>query len=272
MEPRISSLESAKLKVARASVHLDGINELVRGAVSEADTYKITKDADGEEHVNFLIGPPRDVLVLIGEVVYQLRSALDHLAFHLVESNPTNNALREKKHWERNIHFPLILSLPTYGYPPTPYTIPVPKKIFLESIPGLTDRVYEFIESLQPYRDGPGIHNSLRILAELANIDRHRHLHVILPRVSVHHEISYSNGMTGVSTVGGLKHGAKIPIPDEIPFNAGVYENRSFSPYITFDETIGTGPDTLASENVLDVILRQIETVIIPKCEQLVTC
>jgi hypothetical protein len=46
--------------------------------------------------------------------------------------------------------------------------------------------------------------------------------------------------------------------------------DRTFSPYVTFDaETIGQGPDTLESQNVLEVILRQFKSVIIPTFAQL---
>jgi hypothetical protein len=70
--PLISGFESAKLKVARAAVHLDEINHLVREATKRTDAYEIIKDANGKDAVNFLIGPPRDVLVIVGEVIYQL--------------------------------------------------------------------------------------------------------------------------------------------------------------------------------------------------------
>jgi hypothetical protein len=162
-----------------------------------------------------------------------------------------------------------MLDIPTYGNPPVPYALPVPYKVFEKTMPCISKAAYAFIEDMQPYHTGPGTHNVLRIIAELANIDKHKHLHVILPKVAVHHEVTYSDGVRDISTVGGLKHGAQVPLPDEISDNPPVNIRRSFSAYITFDETIGAGPDTLESQNVLEVCLDQIETVIIPTFDQL---
>src|SRR5512146_625201 len=118
MQTRVSGLESAKLKVARAAVHLGEINRLIWQATADTKTHEIVKDANGEDTIDFLTGPPRDVLVVVGEVVYQLRSALDHLAFELVESNAARVGLSLAKDWERDCHFPLMLKIPTgYGVP-----------------------------------------------------------------------------------------------------------------------------------------------------------
>ena len=104
----------------------------------------------------------------------------------------------------------------------------------------------------------------LRIIAQLSNIDKHRHLHVILPRVAVHRHTAFANGSSSVSTAGGFKHGEKISLPDEISGSPAVKVEKSFSPYITFDETIGSGPATVESQNVLEVCVEQLETVIVP--------
>jgi len=116
----------------------------------------------------------------------------------------------------------------------------------------------------------PGIHNILRIIGKLANIDKHKHPYVLLPRIAVRHDIVYSGGMTGTSVLGGLNDGAEIPLAEEIPGGSPVNVKRSFTPYITFDETIGVGPDTLETEDVLKVCLEQFETVIIPTFEKLI--
>src|ERR1700759_327555 len=86
----ISGLESANLKVIRASEHLDEINRVIAEATSLAGGYEIIKDAEGRETVNFFIDPPPRVAILAGEIVYQLRSAIDHLTHDLVKLNPTN--------------------------------------------------------------------------------------------------------------------------------------------------------------------------------------
>jgi hypothetical protein len=268
LDLRVSGLESAQLKLARVAVHLHEIRYLISEATRKANTYKIIKDSNGKDTVQFLVPPPRDISVIIGEIVYQFKSALDHLAFELVQSNPAKIIL--PKNWVRDCQFPLCLNIPTHGNPPIVYDLPVPIEFFEPKLPGISKAAYAFIESVQPYNRGAGIHNVLRIVAKLANIDKHHHLHIMVPRVAVHHHVTYSNGFTGASTVGGLKHGAEVPLFTEIEGNPTVNMDRTFSPYVTFDaETIGQGPDTLESQNVLEVILRQFKSVIIPTFAQL---
>lgn len=264
----VSGIESAKLKLARIAIHLNEINQLIRALVKDRYTYEIEVDSDGKVKLKFLVGAPADIQVIVGEVVYQFKSALDHLAFQLVSSNP--GGIKLPKDWERDCQFPLCLNIPTHGNPAIPYPIPVPYEFFEKKLPGISKAAYAFIESVQPYHSGPGIHNILCIVGKLANIDKHRHLHVLLPRVAVHYDVVYSNGFMGSATTGGLKHGAEIPLFDEIDGNPTVQMNRSFTPYITFDETIGIGPDTLETENFLEVCLQQFETVIIPTFEKLI--
>jgi len=268
---RIAGIESAKLKLARVAVHLDEIRHLISESTRKTDAYEIIKDANGKETVNFLLGPPQDLFVIVGEIVYQFRSALDHLAFQLIESNQAQIALPGD--WERHCKFPLMLNVPATGNPPVPFILPVPQSVFEKTLPGMSKTAYAFIESVQPYHRGPGIHNVLRIIGQLANIDRHKHFHVMIPRLAVHSYVAYSGGITGTHTVGGLKHGAEVPLFPAFPnIQEGTAVNvyRTFSPYVTFDaETIGVGPDTLESENVLEVCLQQFESVIIPTFDKL---
>src|SRR5919109_5017966 len=103
----VSGIESAKLKMARIAVHLDEINGLIRELVKDRDTYQIVADANGKEHINFLVEPPRDVQVIVGEIIYQFKSSLDHLTFQLIQSNPSGIKLPDD--WERQCQFPLCL-------------------------------------------------------------------------------------------------------------------------------------------------------------------
>jgi hypothetical protein len=113
VESRVSGIESAKLKLARVAVHLNEIRHLISEFTKERHTCEIVKDANGKDTVNFLVGPPRDVLVIAGEIVYQFKSTLDHLAFELVQSNPGRKPLPTR--WERDCNFPLMLEVPTFG-------------------------------------------------------------------------------------------------------------------------------------------------------------
>jgi hypothetical protein len=258
----------AKLKLARIAVHLYEINGIIRDLANSDGTYEILTDANGKETLHFLVDAPADIQIVAGEIIYQFRSALDHLAFQLVKSNPTGIELPDG--WEGRCQFPLVLNIPAKGNPPVPYQLPVPREFFEDRLPGISKPAYTFIEGVQPYHSGAGIHNILRIVGKLANIDKHKHPYVLLPRIAVRNDVVYSDGMLGTSVVGGFKHGAEIPLPDEIPGESPMNVRRSFTPYITFDETIGAGPDTLGTEDILKVCLEQFEAVIIPAFEKLI--
>jgi hypothetical protein len=249
MASSIRGVASAKLKLRRIARHLDEINGIIRDLAKTKDTCEILTDSDGKETLHFLVDAPTDIQVIAGEIIYQFRSALDHLAFQLVDSNPKR--LKLPKGWERDCQFPVLLTVPSCGKPPIQYTIPVPFEFFENKLPGISKDAYAFIESVQPYHSGPGVHNILRIIGKLANIDKHRHLYVLLPRASVHYDFTLS-GFLNTSTVGGLQHGAEIPLLEETPGEPLVNKKRSFTPYITFDETIGVGPDTIETVDLFN--------------------
>lgn len=263
MPPRISGVASAKLKLARIALHLDEINTIVGNLANTQDAYETVIQSDGKEKLHFLVPPPPELQIIAGEIIYQFRSALDHLAFDLVQFGGREPG--------RKCQFPLLLDVPTCGKPPLTYPIPVPKEFFEDALPGISDAAYAFIEGIQPYHRGPGIHNILRVIGTLANIDKHRHLYVLLSRASVNFKFTYSDGMLASSTLGGLQHGAEVPwLADILDATPPMDVKRSFTPYVTFDETIGAGPDTLETENLLEVCVEQFKAIMIPAFEKLI--
>lgn len=263
-----SAISFAKLKLVRIAEHIDAINRHIETLTRSIDAYEITSDDDGKETLHFLVPPPPEVQIIAGEIVYQFKSILDQLAFALVESNPRR--IKLPKGWDRECQFPLLLSVPTCGKPPITYPIPVPKGFFENKLPGISEAAYTFIEGVQPYRTGAGVHNILRIIGRLANIDKHRHPYVLVRRAQIHHHFTCSDGFHHMSTVGGYNHGAEIPLFEGIVGEAPVDMYRTITPYITFDETVGAGPDTLDTENVLQACLQQFESGIIPAFDKFI--
>lgn len=252
----ISGLDSASVKIDRAAEHLDEVRRMI-ASLATAESYEVAKDEDGKEKIHFLIQPPAKISVLAGEVVYQLRSALDHLAFDLVKRNATGAALPPG--WENKCDFPLWLSIPLGQSPPLPYNS-------FSKLPGISRPAFEFIESVQPYRSGVGARtpNVMKLLCELSNIDRHRYLNVTLPKASEYHTLVLSQGREYSYGRGGLKDGAEV---QALPAKADdvVDVQRSFLTYVTFDEpAVGSGPDTLEVEHVLDVCLDHVKRIVLP--------
>ncbi len=76
-------LEGVKLKIERANSHIPEINRLL-DYLAASDSYEIFTEVDAAKgeirrKIRFIKQPPTEVGVVCGEVLYGLRSALDHL-------------------------------------------------------------------------------------------------------------------------------------------------------------------------------------------------
>jgi hypothetical protein len=264
----ISGLESANLKMVRAQHHIKHLDRCIR-RYARADSHKIIGDPDAEGTVDVGSQPEPTISLLIGEIVYQFRSALDHLAFALVERN-INNVIPFPKRWKRNCEFPLFLDIPNNGDPPIPYDLPVPREPFNKALPGISDAAFIFIESIQPYYR-LGTASAMKSLTQLSRIDKHHHFHVVIPKMAVHWHHKLNNGTLMTHTRGGFEHGAKVPTTENPGIEQIVDMKRSFSPYITFDETaLGAGYQTLEVQDILQFCLEQIQSVIIPAFDKFI--
>jgi hypothetical protein len=169
-------------KLRRAEEHLVHLRERVQGFV-DGNAYGVEPDYDfyaGEVVVygKALREPPiAEWGVIIGDIVHNLRSALDHLVWQLTLINgrtppaviPRGKAGRK---W-RDIAFPIKLD-PT----PTdasgnliPWSQTRPRELW-----GVGDNLAAHLESLQPFHSGQDPRNPLWVLNELWNIDKHRHV------------------------------------------------------------------------------------------------
>ena len=127
--------------------------------------YRVLKGPDGKKKLEISEPPPIKLSIILGEMVYQFRSALDHLFFELVERNHENGQLNLG--WERQCQFPVNTKLPDGCAKP-----PVPRKQFNCGVRcALTDDAFTFIEKMQPYYpngascpDEIELHNQRRLL------------------------------------------------------------------------------------------------------------
>jgi hypothetical protein len=69
----ISGVKSAELKLVRAAKHLRTIKDCIT-AYSASKPHKIVLKAERKRKVNIPKPPPREICILIGEMVYQMRS------------------------------------------------------------------------------------------------------------------------------------------------------------------------------------------------------
>jgi hypothetical protein len=260
----ISAVESAKLKVERAAVHVEEIHDILWDYL-ESEPSAITKYPDGDQQINFLQPPPPSVAIIGGEVLYQLRSAIDHLTFELVKRNSLNIQL--PKQWERGCQFPLILDIPTKGNPPVPTQLPLAYNAFKDVLPGISKESFTFIESVQPYHGRDGT-IGLRYLAELSNIDKHRYPHITKPHAMRRDVITakYRGETFVASNFVRVDDGAKTGLPSAPNIEIlNVQVEGAFTPFVSFDETaLGINAPNLPVDHVLQSCLDAVEKIVIP--------
>lgn len=95
----------------------------------------------------------------VGEIAYNLRSALDHLIWQLVSANGKSTNPRHE--------FPIFIDAGDYD------------KSVGDQLRGLDDRQRGMIESFQPFQDNRSVGPHLWMLHKICNIDKHRYLNVV---------------------------------------------------------------------------------------------
>jgi hypothetical protein len=104
---------------------------------------------------------PPQFSALIGDVAQNLRSSLDHLAWHLVQSSPVNPKARDQ-----DIYFPIAETASEYNAGK------------MRKIEGMTDAAIKAIDRIEPYYglDGVGIGQGVQLfwLDKINKLDKHR--------------------------------------------------------------------------------------------------
>ena len=166
----------AKIERADESIHNlnTEINTLING-----DTYTLISilSDDATKRSIRIVGPepPLRFAVLAGEIVYHLRSSLDHLVRSLVVNN--NNIPG------RNHQYPICST-------PESFKEASDQKRGLQ---GISSSAKAIIESRQPYRSTESFERHfLHILQELNNADKHRLLVVLVTRIPGLHRTDYA--------------------------------------------------------------------------------
>jgi hypothetical protein len=254
----LNSIDAANLKLIRAEEHIEAIRKHV-ASYSASDPHERTLQPNSKEKVSVSKSPPLEISILAGEAVHQIRSTLDHLAFDLVKLNPSNIQL--PANWEENCLFPLWLNPPKK---------PAVYNCFSGKLPGISKQAFARIEGYQPYRGTP-IGHVLGTLAELSNVDKHRHLNLIKARLDVREQISTLRG--NYASIRRIEDGAELdPVADTwIDGCEPVQVERSVTSGVSFDEP-GLKELTryqIPIQDVLQLILEQVKKIIVPAFREL---
>lgn len=159
------SLDGVDAKIARARQHLDELKAEVSTAFGEG-SYEFVKEVDGPGRLSFRVrGVPKvDPLwnVTTGEILFNLRSSLDHLAWQLV--------LLDNGQPGEETYFPIHLSALNKKGKPRNLTIQ----------PHVSATALKLLTEVQPYSRSPHPEfHQLQYLHDLNRIDKHRLLLVI---------------------------------------------------------------------------------------------
>jgi hypothetical protein len=150
------------VKIKRAQKHLyDLETEIVEGGIKYLYAAAIDFESNAKAgdpilnfpHLSMYTVLPFDVLPAAGDVIHNLRSALDHLANQLVLANGSQPSLRTE--------FPIAKDFRTY------------KTEKRAKVKGMSKRAKAAIDALKPYKGG---NDALWRLHDLDNIDKHRSL------------------------------------------------------------------------------------------------
>jgi len=96
---------------------------------------------------------------VIGDCVQNLRAALDHMVWQLAPASA-------RRDYPRSLEFPIFSDATKYG---------ITASGRIGSLPAAAQKI---IESVQPFREADYVQDPLWQLHTLANIDKHRRLHV----------------------------------------------------------------------------------------------
>lgn len=212
-----------QLKLARASRHLRALDRLVAHYESLSPyvmEYRLNTDRSVYEgRMIEQVKPLPDFGIVIGEIVYQLRSALDHVIYEFSVPN-FPETVPELRKAERVPQFPLFLDDPTDGG----------KKPFDDRhLRFVAPPVLQLVGSYQPYLRWPGeqVH-PLAVLEALNIRDKHRLIVPAATDIALATEPYRPEGSTWTTRTQGDNREVYVEIPVES------YPEQDFDPIVSY--------------------------------------
>jgi hypothetical protein len=158
---KVTDLDGVRVKLAMARANAEQLEAQLRPFVETAQQFIERAPTENPFEVVYRITrvPWIDPAwsALFGQGIYNIRSALDHLAWQLVlldDQTPT-----------RATHFPLLDASRDKGG----------RKVQVDIAPGIKrPDILAAVESMQPYHGGGKWGDQLGVVAELSGIDKHR--------------------------------------------------------------------------------------------------
>lgn len=233
-----ASLDGPIAKLDRARTHFQSLGASLEAFMrSKTHDFVVTEfdPNTGEKVVNLkILEEPKNPEwgLILGDMVHNLRSALDHLVWQLV-------ILNGKKPSRQN-QFPIIGAKKEYWEIPKDRSESVRDRM----LAGVAEEHRAFIDVVQPFngRRDPGTRTALSILSSISNADKHRVIHAgfVLteePSPDIFDATTTHPGGAAINMKmkwGELKDGAEIMRFRPDPPDARVNVNAEIPTYIAF--------------------------------------
>lgn len=254
----MASLETVRLKVERGNEHLKFLeSELGRYYTTYPAEFvpegEVHRDESGGEYIFGSVkvdAPPASISIIMGDVVQNLRSALDYLVWELVLANHQTPG-------ESNA-FPICRSEKEFM-----------GELGRNRLAGVNPDVIAEVARLQPYFNGADVDKSfLWTLHHFANINKHRR--ILLTRLKT---APIPPGLITTQDAHGFTHAMVNPPPANIDAQIGpvpvvdgkVQMHPAFIGYVVFDEGPPKGYEVWA---LLEAISRFIPEFMLPRFER----
>lgn len=206
MVVEILDLQSPKIKVSRAKTILGEVQHCIDDFLSSTPCDLLRgphEETPGEHVILVKVGDdiPQSIPAMVGDVIHNARSALDHVACCLASQNGARNT--------NGVSFPFSRIGKDHL-----------QEVAKNKIKKLSKDAQEAVLDLQPYRGG---NHPLWILHELDLIDKHRALlmcGVVTSRFHGEFSSDYPIKMSLPPIYGSLKEGIHLfTIPEDAEFN-----------------------------------------------------
>ena len=172
-------MRGPSLKLLRAKQQIQALQLEVRQFTEDRDyAFGIAEDTqtrEGVAYVYFSKQPPDNWSVVIGEIIHDLRSCLDHIVYQL--------ALRHSRQAMSGSEFPIFTDAKVF-YENDGRGIPT-RQSGMHKIRGVAPLAQEIIRDVQPFNRGQPERHVLWVLQQYSNIDKHRMLQLTQTAVDV---------------------------------------------------------------------------------------
>lgn len=182
-------MESAFAKLDRAKTHYSALNESIEGWRAElvhewsvSSSNQLTENSLTilEIHLQLSTDPPSDWGLIVGDILTNLRAALDHSIFGHATAR-----LGITKTQERQLSFPILLDRDHwFGSPAVAATKTSPrtreaKGVRQSLVELLSPAVLDIVQQAQPFNISAPREHALAELNKLVNLDKHRVVQVV---------------------------------------------------------------------------------------------